>query len=367
MIEQKEEREKQENVYSWLEDEESRFIYENKLRFNIDHDYEHIRKIVKKYVPDFSGNIWYPGKEKELIEEIRRSGKKVVIFGAGYLGKQLLDLFVREGISVDFFCDNDEKKQHTTLAGVEIVSPIELKQKILQNDYIIIISIKYTSDEVKEQLLRFGVSLKKIYKFIDYKGISSEKQYFDNNILKFQQNEVFIDGGCFDFETSRLFLENMKHLGLYCKKIYAFEPDNKNFKRCEQKIKKLAIDNVKLINAGMWSTNTSLHFSEEGTGSSHISKGEAEKFRTISVISLDQYVTEKITFIKMDIEGAETEALKGAEYILKRDKPKLAICLYHKREDMWEIPYLIKCIRPEYKFFIRHYSNYEGETVLYAI
>lgn len=69
----------------------------------------------------------------------------------------------------------------------------------------------------------------------------------------------------------------------------------------------------------------------------------------------------------MDIEGAEMEALKGAENILKRDKPKLAICLYHKREDMWEIPYLIKSIKPEYKFFIRHYSNYEGETVLYAI
>ncbi len=367
MIEQKDERKKQEKVYSWLEDEESRFIYENKLRFNIDHDYEHIRKIVKKYVPDFSEHVWYPGKEKELIEEIKRLEKRVVIFGAGYFGEKILDLFVKECISVDFFCDNDEKKQHMTLAGVEIVSPIELKKRILQNDYIVIISTKYASDKIKEQLLQIGISLKNIYKFIDYNGISSKKQYFDNNILNFQQNEVFVDGGCFDFETSRLFLENMKHWGLRCKKIYAFEPDNKNFKRCEQKIEKLEVDNVELINAGMWSTNTSLHFSEEGTGSSHISKGDAERSSTISVISLDQYVTEKITFIKMDIEGAEMEALKGAENILKRDKPKLAICLYHKREDMWEIPYLIKSIKPEYKFFIRHYSNYEGETVLYAI
>ena len=79
------------------------------------------------------------------------------------------------------------------------------------------------------------------------------------------------------------------------------------------------------------------------------------------------YITETVTFIKMDIESSEQEALRGAEQIINRDKPKLAICLYHKKEDMWEIPYLIKTMVAEYKLYIRHYSNSELETVLYAI
>ena len=69
----------------------------------------------------------------------------------------------------------------------------------------------------------------------------------------------------------------------------------------------------------------------------------------------------------MDIEGAEMEALKGAESIIKSQKPKLAICVYHKEQDMTEIPIFIKKLVPEYKLFMRHYSNDAGETVLYAV
>ena len=69
----------------------------------------------------------------------------------------------------------------------------------------------------------------------------------------------------------------------------------------------------------------------------------------------------------MDVEGAELESLKGAQKVIQRDKPKLAICIYHKPEDMVEIPLYIKELIPEYKLYIRHHSNYIFETVLYAI
>ena len=76
---------------------------------------------------------------------------------------------------------------------------------------------------------------------------------------------------------------------------------------------------------------------------------------------------EEVTFIKMDIEGAELKALKGAKNIILRDKPKLAISIYHKPEDIVEIPLFIKELVPEYKLYIRHYSNDSIETVLYAV
>lgn len=69
----------------------------------------------------------------------------------------------------------------------------------------------------------------------------------------------------------------------------------------------------------------------------------------------------------MDIEGSELEALKGAVKTIQRDKPRLAICLYHKPEDIVEIPRLIKNLVPEYKLYIRHYIPYHFDTVLYAV
>ena len=69
----------------------------------------------------------------------------------------------------------------------------------------------------------------------------------------------------------------------------------------------------------------------------------------------------------MDIEGAEVNALLGAEENIKKQKPKLAICVYHKPEHLWKIPLYIKKIVPDYKLYIRHHTNQEYETVCYAV
>ena len=88
----------------------------------------------------------------------------------------------------------------------------------------------------------------------------------------------------------------------------------------------------------------------------------------INVDAMDSIIKDdKITFLKMDIEGSELKALHGARKIIQRDKPKLAICVYHKPEDIIEIPLYINSLVPEYKFYMRHYSIDSAETVLYAI
>ena len=89
---------------------------------------------------------------------------------------------------------------------------------------------------------------------------------------------------------------------------------------------------------------------------------------TIEAASIDQMCgLEKVTFIKMDIEGSEREALKGAERVILRDKPRLAICVYHKWEDLYEIPMMVKRMAPEYRLYLRHHSDTAMETVLYAV
>ena len=69
---------------------------------------------------------------------------------------------------------------------------------------------------------------------------------------------------------------------------------------------------------------------------------------------------------KMDIEGAELQALEGMENMIKQDIPKLAICLYHRPQDMWEIPLYLYQIMPNYQFLIRHHDFEDNETVLYV-
>ena len=89
----------------------------------------------------------------------------------------------------------------------------------------------------------------------------------------------------------------------------------------------------------------------------------------IEVCSIDNVIDDKVTFIKMDIEGSELEALKGAEKTVRSHKPKLAICLYHKIEDFWEIPLYINEIVPEYKLYAAHHHPDPDcySTVLYAL
>jgi len=88
----------------------------------------------------------------------------------------------------------------------------------------------------------------------------------------------------------------------------------------------------------------------------------------IKTVKLDDILNgEKATFIKMDIEGAELNALKGSKDTIMKYRPKLAICLYHKPEDIWEIPAYIIQLRNDYKFYIRHYNLWGSGSILYAI
>lgn len=132
----------------------------------------------------------------------------------------------------------------------------------------------------------------------------------------------------------------------------------------EEKIEKNMITKIKVYNNALWNKRENLYFLEGGSGSCVVKNGKS----IVKGISLDEVVKDKkVTFIKMDIEGSELNALKGAESIIKKNKPRLAICIYHKPEDILELPLYILELIPEYRFYIRHYSSHIWETVLYAV
>ena len=200
-----------------------------------------------------------------------------------------------------------------------------------------------------------------------YDVFGCDKVYFDEKIIISQLcgEEVFIDGGSYDFYDSKRFIQHCESVGAIPKKIFAFEPDPKNFAKVKENAKQFG-DTVVAYNAGLWSSDISLHFKSEriGTSSAIDENGETE----IIGISFDNLaVQDKVSFVKMDIEGAEIEALKGMEGTLKRNRPKLAISIYHKSEDYLDIPEYLHSIIPDYKFYIRFYSWGGSDMVLYCV
>jgi FkbM family methyltransferase len=188
-----------------------------------------------------------------------------------------------------------------------------------------------------------------------------EKQYFDEEIISLGGNEIFADLGGFDGDTVEKFIDFSK--GDYLK-IYLFEPDKNLIHKASERLAHKA--SIEYIASGAYSLDGELRFSSSGgTNGSFTSGGET----MIPVCKLDTLFekSQHPTIIKMDIEGAEAEALWGASEILKTSKPKLTVAAYHEGRDLWHLPEVIGKINPDYKFYLRHYTETGLESVIYAI
>lgn len=210
------------------------------------------------------------------------------------------------------------------------------------------------SKEVWDNIIKYKQTRSRRY----LKSIVDDNQYFDKTIVQCDEEEVFVDCGAYIGDTFLEFTKNFEF-----KKAFLFEPD-KSIKKILEKNVIAYKDKVQIINAGAYSANGKISFFETGIGTGKVTN---DGLNEIDVKKIDDVVDLPVTFIKMDIEGSELEALKGAESIIRTDKPKLAICIYHKNEDFFEIPNYIVSLVPDYRLYVRHYSDTSSETVLYCV
>lgn len=337
--------EKIRNIYKYIGDQESKEIYANRLMYSLTDDYEYIVNIVKN--TELYRRLW---------RILHNDSRQKYIFGAGTWGKRIIELY-RE-FEFAGFIDSHIKGQYKEW---NIISLDAYLQK--NNDATIYISSTRYHTEQYAQLVNVGIreeNIVDIGKMI--LKVWDECQYFELPELEFRRckNEVFVDGGSYDGANSVRFAKWTDGNG----KIWAFEPDIENIKRCEARFRAEEIGQYKLINKGLWSHETQLCFENNRNEGSHFHDGGKI---VLPVTSLDEAVNERVSFIKLDIEGAEYEALSGATQMISKFKPKLAISVYHKKEDIWKLPELIIKMHPQYKLFLRHYSLDCVETVLYAI
>ena len=179
------------------------------------------------------------------------------------------------------------------------------------------------------------------------KSITSEKDEAFNNILCLNSNESYLDLGAYRGDTVEEFLH-------YCANDYnsitAIEPDRRTFKKLAEYLEN--VPKSEAFQKAIYSKSQTLVFSSKaGRQSAISSKGE-----DIEAISVDELCADKtVTYIKMDVEGVEKEAIDGAVNTLQTQKPKLNIALYHKSADIFEIPLQIAKINRDYKFHIRRH------------
>lgn len=340
-------------IYKSLEDEESRFIFRQRLLYSLTDDLNHIKDMLLFYSKDNKGFMdWLD----VLANPEPFRGKEIILFGTGVWARPIKVWLELCSLEVKFFCDNNPQKHGKEHMGKTILSPAQLFEE--HREAVVVIATDRYEKEILAQLLENQFAEERIIRI----AYESEAAYMDNSIVEPQEGEIFVDGGCFDSETS---LEFLDWAGGNVKKIYAFEPDPKNYKVCEENFAKKCKTEWHLEPAGLWSEKTELSFS--GTGSAGASLSEKGTIK-VPVTSIDEVVgDDEVTFIKLDVEGAELETLKGAANTIKKHKPRLAICVYHKPEDIVEIPKYIKELVPEYKLYMRHYYRWVYDTVLYAV
>lgn len=345
-----------------LQDDESKKLFEIRFKYFLNRDIDILERNLVQEAMKYKESAYCLALENYFDKYPKNKSKSAVLFGAGIAGHCSLRTLKVLGIDVKHIVDNGFETIKE-IEGEKVESPSILAG--ISNDvYVIVSVVDYQSRlEIYYQLLSLGVQVENI--FLVKEGFlwgDYGLQYFDLQEMPINsKGEIFVDAGCFDGMSAYNALKWAKNK---LNKVYAFEPDKNNYQACEAKLKNLGCE-YELINAATWSEKTELAFEENSFGqASRISQsGENHVFAD----SIDNILNGRpATFIKLDVEGSELEALKGAEKTIKQYRPKLAVSLYHKPEDIVTLPIFIESLGMDYKYYIRHYQTRWCETILYA-
>ena len=342
------------SAYRHLQDDESCFLYEKRSMWALTGD--------DRFVNDIIDSVFDRKAADEMMARAKEVSDRLYIRGAGNEYHTIKKYY--PDIEFCAFVDRDPVKiSMGTIDGHKVISPDEFYEG--NRDRYIIVNSSAFSEEIARELKDHGVPEDHIFNFGNLSR--STEQYFEPGIIKPIEHEIFVDGGCYDGTTFRNFVKWCN--GNY-DAIFSFEPDRQNYEVTSGSLEKDPVANVNLFNKGLWDKDETLYFNASGTQGSGIVDGQNSGSSTVSIetTSIDKALNgAPATFIKLDVEGAEYEALIGAEETIKKHHPRMAISIYHKPEDIFTLPELVLSFSDEYRLYLRHYQLSRFETILYAI
>lgn len=347
---------------------------------------------------------------RQEVKELTERYPYVVFYGCGAILNSIVESWNEHvGRKIDYCCDSDSGKWGKFFCGANCLSPKELlaiKDKCAV--FVTIGDFKPVYNFLKEsgfpsvnQLYKYDLVASEFLARYDHEDVMArlfetyellgdhqsqkvfdaivtrvlgdgnnidimldifeKNQYFPPDLIKLSDNERLVDIGAFNGDTIRDFIGRTQ--GKF-ERIFSFEVDAVNFKALYENVRQMPEQSrIKIFNLGIWDSDCDITYSI-GESQSTVGSGKGKGH----VVPLDDVLwDEKVTFIKMDIEGAEPHALRGARNTIQKQRPKLAICIYHDFKHLWEIPLYIKKLVPEYKVYLRHHTTLEYETVCYAV
>ncbi len=325
------------------------------------------------------------------------SASQGILFGASSSALLGVSELSRRGVQIIEVWDNAEEKQGTTFAGLPVQRPRHTRETVF-------IGSSYAKS-IAEQLTALGCNYRYVAPFVDY---SQYERYFSpiapeivtqlellfpdvasrlvlEGLVKFRttgdplhlylsdhriyqhpdavisKDAIVVDGGAWEGDTADLFKGLVGARG----QIICVEPNPDAAALIMSDVR------VRVVNSGLWNVDCrgmldriSLERGGE-SGGFRVIPIPTDSSSSVELVRLDSLRLGRVDAIKLDIEGAEREAIEGAREVIRRDRPLLMVCLYHRWDDLWEIPKLIASIAP-YKFYLGQHTESAVETVLYA-
>ena len=333
----------------------------------------------------------------DMWDELSSESRPVVVYGMGNGADKLIKRFEKYGIEIaDFFASDGFVRGHS-FHGKRVKSFSEIKAE--HSDFVIVLSFASNRAEVLDMLLEIDSTFDM---YIPDMPVAGE-EYFDREFynqhyssivqayealadeeskniyaatvnykltgrMKYLErahntrNEIYslmpcesivtmIDAGAYNGDTAREAKEYFPSL----KRIYALEPDSRNFKKLVKYSEAETEIEVIPINSAAWNENADGSFIDSGNRNSSVSSTASYEHRDIgvSLVRIDGITDEKIDYIKYDVEGAEREALLGSCGVIKAFYPTLLVSLYHRSADIFEIVNILKSSYPEYDMYLR--------------
>jgi len=357
-----------------------------------------------------------------FAEQLRAGDGTVVLFGAGRLGQLCARALARAGVPLRAFCDGNSRLQGTTVAGVEVLAPAEAARRFPQALFVVAIWTGTARESMPERVaflrglgcahvtsyaplvwahgaeeapfhsfdlptrtleaaaaLRelaarladdasrrvFLAALRQRLRGIFDATAPAAEQYFPGDIVRLTEDEVFVDGGAFDGDTLADFVGRV---GERFAHYHAFEPDAANRVRLMGRLEGLPAavrEKITIHPLALHAESATLSFTDQGGPTSHVGTGGNTSVRGERLDAI--LAVQRLSFLKLDVEGAERAALAGAKASIIQHRPQVAACVYHEPNDLWEIPQRLAALLPNSRFYLRQHGFDGWETVVYVV
>ena len=357
-----------------------------------------------------------------FAEQLRAGDGTVVLFGAGRLGQLCARALARAGVPLRAFCDGSSRLHGTTVEGAEVLAPAEAARRFPQALFVVAIWTGTARETMLERLaylqqlgcahvtsyaplvwahgaeeapfhsfdlptrtLEAAAPLRELAARLaddasrrvlwtalrqrlhgDFDATApAAAQYFPADIVRLSEDEVFVDGGAFDGDTLADFVGRV---GERFAHYHAFEPDAANRVRLMGRLEGLPAavrEKITIHPLALHAESATLSFTDQGGPTSHVGTGGNTSVRGERLDAI--LAVQRLSFLKLDVEGAERAALAGAKASITQHRPQVAACVYHEPNDLWEIPQRLAALLPNSRFYLRQHGFDGWETVVYVV